>query len=40
MEEEKKEPSAFAQGNFGGDFNLAGTQIGGTPVTSTTKDST
>ena len=39
-EEEKKEPSALAQGNFGGDFNLSGTQIGGGTGASSTTAST
>ena len=40
--EEEKKQSALAASGFGGDFNLAGTQIGGqTPqLTSSTKDST
>lgn len=29
IEEEKKAPSGLSQGGFVGDFNLAGTQIGG-----------
>ena len=43
QEEEKKsaaQNSALATGNFMGDFNLAGTQIGGTSLTATTQEST